>query len=77
MKILTADNLGDVLFQLRAENRMTQKDVYKKCGVSKNTIYLGEKGKKLPNFYTLHLLLETYGYEMLVRRKGSEQQHLD
>lgn len=73
--MLTADNLGDVLFRLRTETGMSRTDVYEACGVAKNTIYLAEKGKKLPRFDTLQLLLETYGYEMLVRRK--RRQHLD
>ena len=73
--MLTADNLGDVLFRLRTETGMSRTDVYEACGVAKNTIYLAEKGKKLPRVDTLQLLLETYGYEMLVRRK--RRQHLD
>lgn len=48
----------------RVNAEMTQSEVAKILHVSPNTLVAWERGKRIPNFRTLHLLSELYGVPM-------------
>lgn len=68
--ILTSKNIGKFLAYCRMRAGESRRVVYEKTGVCENTLYLTEREKGFPQFGTIEILLDHYGYEIFVQKKS-------
>ena len=57
-------NFSDMLTYLRKRNKMSQKELSEKIGVSRSTIGMYETGEREPDFETLEALADTFNVNM-------------
>lgn len=71
--------LGDRIKELRFAQKLSQVDLAKKLGVSKQTISNWENGNIQPSIYTLVRIAKFYGVstDYLLELKGNQEQLLD
>lgn len=68
IKLEERGGIHQALIALRQEAGLRQADVVDRAGVGRNTVYRVERGHDV-RWSTLHLLLQVYGYEVILRKR--------
>lgn len=65
------EDIGCMLFDARQDLDWTRYDLANKSGISLNMCYRMENNiTKSPSLVTVEALLDTLGYELVIRKKG-------
>lgn len=70
--LILRNRIKDILIECRAEKDVTQTEVGKAVGKSKNAVASWEQGLSLPDIVTLHRLAKYYG-KTLAQMYGDEK----
>lgn len=57
------------LFQ-RQQQGLTQREVSERSGVPESTLGGFERGRFIPNIYTIECIVDSLGYELRIEKKG-------
>ena len=72
MDLILRNRIKDILIECRTEKDVTQTEVGKAVGKSKNAVASWEQGLSLPDIVTLHRLAKYYG-KTLAQMYGDEK----
>ena len=63
--------MGKKIRYIRTQEQLTQKQLAIKCGISKGYLSDIERGRTMPSFKIVYLLMETLGYELVFEKRFS------
>ncbi len=67
-------NIGALIKQIRLEAGLTQERLCAMVGCPKSTISQYERKGNCPSVYRFEDLLNACGYELIIRKKGTEEE---
>lgn len=62
-------NIAEIIKINRQKNNLTREQLAKLSGVSKDSIYAWEKGKRIPSIYSADKVLKALNIEMAIGKK--------
>lgn len=69
LKLLTEDNIGEILKKLRADSGMSLKEIYNRSGVSPSAISRYENNKRTPTMAVLYAVLDALEVDLFIAKR--------